>query len=417
MPSEIDHVDHAPKHSMSLRYDAGSERVRPLSTTTRSRYRRRRMAGESSDMANGSGRLPARVLFVTTNGTGMGHLTRLLAMATRSSDAVEPFFFSMSAAVPVVTEFGYGWEYLPSQDELDVYAHEWNGLFTDRLTEIVHRYLPRALVFDGVVPYDGLRTARRQFPNLAFVWSRRPMWRHGKGRRWLRRSSWFDLVIEPGEFAAAADRGPTVGRTDVSRVRPITLLDRDDLLDREKARSELGIENATKAVLVNLGAGNLNDNRSDLDVVADAVGRRPGWQVYATRAPISRAGRPARQDIKTISVYPLARYLAAFDVAVVACGYNAYHETILAGTPAIFVPKSKMIDDQHARAHYAGDHGVGIAVDAVAPDSIDKALDRLADPGEAALIRQRCLEQYPGNGATEAMKLVEELLRRRGDLA
>lgn len=374
------------------------------------------MAGEHIDMANDSGQRSARVLFVTSNGTGMGHLTRLLAMATRSRAAVDPFFFSMSSAVPVVAKFGYGWEYCPSRDELDVDADSWNALFEDRLTEIIQRYQPRALVFDGVVPYDGFRTARRRFPDLAYVWSRRPMWRRRTGAKWLRRSSWFDLVLEPGEFAAAADRGPTVGRTDASRVRPVTLLDRSDLLDRTQARSELGIDQDSRAVLVTLGGGNLNDITSDLDVVADVVARRPGWRVYATQAPISRNGAPARDDIETISPYPLARYLAAFDATVAACGYNAYHESILTATPTIFVPKTKMTDDQHARADYAAESGVGIIVDEVTPETIDKAIDRLVDPEEAAQLRRKCLELYPGNGAADAMALVEELLVRRGAL-
>jgi UDP:flavonoid glycosyltransferase YjiC (YdhE family) len=357
-----------------------------------------------------------RVLLMTSNGTGMGHLTRMLAMATRSSDAIEPFFFSMSSAVPVVARYGYGWEYCPSQDELDVDVAEWNALFDDRLTEVIERYQPQVLVFDGVVPYNGLQTARRRFPDLICVWSRRSMWRRGVGRRWLHRSSWFDLVIEPGEFAAAADRGPTVGRIDAVGVRPITLLDSDDLLERGQARAELGIEESTKAVLVTLGGGNLNDITSDLDVVADVVRHRPDWQVYATQAPITRSGAPARDDIRSLSVYPLSRYLAAFDVAVVACGYNAYHEAILAGTPTIFVPKPKNTDDQHARAAYAAERGLGVAVDEVTPELIGKALDRLIDPGEAARVRQQCAEQYPGNGAADAMALIEDLLVQRGVL-
>jgi UDP:flavonoid glycosyltransferase YjiC (YdhE family) len=357
-----------------------------------------------------------RVLFVTSNGTGMGHLTRLLAMATRSSDAVEPFFFSLSSAVPVVARYGYGWEYFPSRDDLDVYAKEWHPLFTERLADIIERFRPQALVFDGVIPYDGLGIARQRYPDLRFVWSRRPMWQEGKGVDFLERSAWFDMVIEPGEFAAAADRGPTVGRNDAIRVPPITLLDAEEILDREEARASLAIETDAKAVLVTLGAGNFNDLTSDLDVVADAFGRRPGWTVFATQAPIARAGLPAGRDIKTISVYPLARYLAAFDIAIVACGYNAYHESIMAAVPTIFVPKAKVVDDQHARAYYAAQVGVGAAVEEVNPESIGKAIDRMLDRGEVDQMRKRCIELAPENGAEQAMNLIEDLLARQGVL-
>lgn len=356
---------------------------------------------------------PARVLFVTTNGTGMGHLTRLLAMATRASEAIEPLFLSMSSAVPVVARYGYGWEYCPSRDDLDVSARAWNPIFTDRLHEIVRRFEPAALVFDGVVPYDGLGQARQEFPDLRFVWSRRPMWRSGVGVDYLERSSWFDLVIEPGELAAAADRGPTVGRGDAVRVRPITLLDPDDLLDRDQARAELGIDPDAKAVLVTLGAGNYNDLTSDLDVVADAFKRRDGWRVYGTQAAIARQGI-ARRDITTLSVYPLARYLAAFDMAVVAAGYNSYHETIMAGLPTIFVPKAKGVDDQHARAHFAAEAGVGLAVDVVERDQLEDAIGSLLDPRHAVRIREQCAARYPGNGADEAVKLIEDVVSSRG---
>lgn len=366
--------------------------------------------------SNRSGSSPVRILFVTSNGTGMGHLTRLLAMANRSSERIEPFFFSLSSAVPVVATYGYGWEYCPSHDELDVSGPEWEPLFTERLAEIIGRFEPSALVFDGVVPYDGFELARQKFPDLVYVWSRRAMWRRDAEPHWLKRSSWFDLTIEPGEIAAPADTGPTVGRADAVRVKPITLLDQDDLLDRARARSELGIDPAARAVLITLGAGSLTDLESDLDVVAKAVEHRRGWQVYATHSPLSRRGKVSRNDITALSVYPMAQYLAAFDATIIACGYNTYHEAIMSGTPTIFVPRSKMVDDQHARARFAADRGIGIAVESLSHELIDHALDQIGTPGATARMRQRCIDHYPGNGAGEAMATIEELLARRGVL-
>lgn len=355
-----------------------------------------------------------RVLFVSSNGTGMGHLTRLLAMARRSSDTIDPLFFSLSSAVPVVGQFGYPWEYCPSQDDLDISGWHWNTLFADRLAEVLRRYRPGAVVFDGAWPYNAFGDVRRIFADVLFVWSRRPMWRPDHAGEQLGRSPWFDLVIEPGEFAGEADRGPTVGRKDARKVGPITLLDHADLLDRAAAREALGIGFDEKALLVTLGAGNLNDLTSDLDIIGDVVGARPGWQVYATKAPIARGGGAARHDVRTVSVYPLARYLAAFDVAVVASGYNAYHESIMAGLPTIFVPKAKETDSQEARARYAAEVGVGLCVEEVTEPAISGALDVLLDPGRAKRMSERCRELYPANGAADAMRLVEERLAATG---
>ena len=57
---------------------------------------------------------PPRVVLVSSNGTGMGHLTRLLAYA-RHLDGVDVRFLSLSLAAPVVRDMGYPVEYIPSQ--------------------------------------------------------------------------------------------------------------------------------------------------------------------------------------------------------------------------------------------------------------------------------------------------------------
>ena len=99
---------------------------------------------------------PATVLFVSSNGTGMGHLARLTAMARRSGDGVRPQFLSMSRAVPVVAAEGFPWEYVPSRDDLGIGPRRWNRQFQRRLTRVLLRDRPAAVVFDGTFPYDGL---------------------------------------------------------------------------------------------------------------------------------------------------------------------------------------------------------------------------------------------------------------------
>ena len=68
------------------------------------------------------------------------------------------------------------------------------------------------------------------------------------------------------------------------------------------------------------------------------------------------------------STYPMSRYFAAFDLAVSAAGYNAYHELIRFGVPALYVPMPRQTDDQAARARYAEQAGIGLAADGPDPD-------------------------------------------------
>ena len=55
-----------------------------------------------------------RILFTTSNGTGLGHLTRSMAIARRLPDSIEPLFLTLSAAAPVVERMGFAVEYVPS---------------------------------------------------------------------------------------------------------------------------------------------------------------------------------------------------------------------------------------------------------------------------------------------------------------
>lgn len=361
-----------------------------------------------------------RVLFVSSNGAGMGHLTRLLAMATRASPRVEPIFFSMSQAVPIVSTFGFPWEYCPSRGDLGTTAEEWNPLFEERFLDVMRRYGPQAVVFDGTMPYQGMVNARRAFPDVLFVWSRRGMWRQDTTTKFLARGSVFDIVIEPGEIAASLDRGPTAARTDAHRVGPVTLVREAQMLTRDRARSELGIDASRPALLLSLGAGNINDIEGDLQILIEAAKASDvDWQICLTKAPIaSRADDPSADSITIVRVYPLAKFFAAFDAAVVAAGYNSFHEVALAGVPAAFVPNTSTItDDQVARAAYADSSGMGVRLDQVDPASAARTIARLEQLAFGAELRSSATFATTIDGAGEAMKMIEAELGRRGVLA
>ena len=56
----------------------------------------------------------ASLLLISSNGSGMGHLTRLIAYARRAQTDLAPHFLSLSQAVSVVSQFGFPFEYVPS---------------------------------------------------------------------------------------------------------------------------------------------------------------------------------------------------------------------------------------------------------------------------------------------------------------
>ena len=128
-----------------------------------------------------SARLP--VLLATSNGVGMGHLTRQLTVALSAPDDIDPVLMSLSGALPTVRSAvasgalpelaGVRTEYCPSRKsgwlpkggaarrlrELHP-AYNWEPYFADRLRALVAETGARLVLFDGVVPYAGLLAAR-----------------------------------------------------------------------------------------------------------------------------------------------------------------------------------------------------------------------------------------------------------------
>lgn len=352
-----------------------------------------------------------RVLFITINGVGMGHLTRMLAIAKRCPAPIEPVFLTMSQALKVVREQGFLAEYVPSRKYLDCDLTRWNGFLRDEVSEIISFYDPAAVLFDGNVPYQGVIDAIKAYPDPWSIWSRRGMWRVGSSDI-VSREEHFDVVLEPGDLAGDDDHGITSRHRDRTRqVAPIRLLAPSDMLSREEARLELGLDLDQPAVLIQLGAGNNFDYRSIHKTAHAHVTERHGAQVAVGEWLISDRPVDLPDGVVRMPGYPFARYFNAFDLAISAVGYNSFHELLFAGLPTILVPNEAMEqDNQLARALYADRHGLAACVRTKEIYNLTATIDRLFEQNERQKIKDRLATLDPINGADEAATFIEEMV-------
>ena len=329
--------------------------------------------------------LPARLLLVTSNGAGMGHLTRLLSVALAAGDGATSTIMSLSVAMPVVTAHGVAGEYCPSSERRWMPEAMWHGYLRDRLVALAHEVDADVMAFDGVAPYPGIVQARPLLRDVAYAWIRRGMWQPGVNAVQLAKSGIFDLVIEPGDIARDADRGPTAERSDAIVVPPITMLDAVERLPRAEAAAHLGIDPDRPTVLVTLGSGRVGEVEAPGTVVVAALLEDRDWQLCVTRAAIANKAVPLVDRDRVVElhgVYPLARYLAAFDAAVSAAGYNAVHELLPAGVPTLLLPNpATRTDDQVARALWLDDQRLALAALPHASADLVAAARRLSDVG------------------------------------
>jgi hypothetical protein len=379
--------------------------------------RLRGLIGRPRRSARGIGlpRRRRRILFVTSNGVGIGHLTRMLAVARRCSQPLQPVFLTLSQAISIVRGHGFLVEYLPYHNLLGCDVQHWNQCLREEVNELIGFYDPPVLVFDGNVPYQGLVDALGDNPDVFAVWCRRGMWQAGRGRDAIARERHFDAVVEPRDLAERFDRGLTTqNRSRTRAVAPIRLLDESDLLSRRQARAALGIGSDRPAVLLQLGAGNNYDYAPLRQSAIAMLRERHGADVRVAEWPIAEEPLELPEGVRGIREFPLSRYLRAFDLVISAAGYNSFHEVLLAGGPAIFVPNEHpQQDDQLARARFVEHQDLGACVRAREIYRLSGCVERLLAPGERRRIARRCATLERGNGAVEFARLIEEMAYSR----
>ncbi len=352
---------------------------------------------------------PDRIMFVSSNGTGLGHLTRSMAIARRLGPEIESLFVTLSRAAPVVRDMGFPVEYMASHGSPGAGSDlRWSRRMAARLGAAIAEARPRVLVFDGILPYDPLLAAMKRVP--VTVWCRRGMWQAGAATAPLTRSDLFDLILEPGEFATSADAGPTSARRDEAQeVAPIVFLDDAEVLSPAEAQGELGLEPGRPAILVQLGQG--AEVAGAVDRCLRTLAGRDDVQVAAASSAIAGLLHVPEGIVHLRSTYPMSRYYAAFDGAVAAPGYNAFHELVRFGVPTLFVPMRRETDDQAARARYAERAGVGLAVEGPDDACIEERLGELLGPDRREAMRERLQELRPDNGAGAAAEWLQQLAR------
>ena len=364
------------------------------------------------------------IILATSNGIGMGHLTRASAVAAELKSFANPIIISMAAAVVEVPKIaGVRFEYVPGRDRKWMGRFAWDRYLRDRIVALIDETGAKIVSFDGVVPYPGIIGIKSIRPDVKLVWVRRGFWQKSSRSYLLSlQSKMMDLIITPGDFGQSYDHGPTVNRSDDVLVAPISIYDSKTALSRQAARNLLGIDQSRPAVLVQLGVGE-DDLNAKMNAALSGLLNWPNLQVILTKEPIDANGKqlaPAGLDIKIIRHFPLANVLAAFDAAICAAGYNSVHEELAAKIPTLFIPNIRGTDNQVARAAWAVDNQMALSVDQSNLKQITATVAQLVVQSVRDNLVSNCKNLPDVNGAQQVSNIFKELInqptRQQGNL-
>jgi UDP:flavonoid glycosyltransferase YjiC (YdhE family) len=353
------------------------------------------------------------IILATSNGVGMGHLARATAIALELREIANPIIVSMAGGIAEIPEFsGIRCEYIPGRDRGWMKRSKWDAYLRDRLLALANETKATAISFDGVVPYPGVIATKLKNPNLNLVWIRRGLWRKNPLRFGLPlQSKMMDFVIEPGDFAAAYDKGPTSLQNDALHIAPVSLYNKAFAFNRVEALNAIGLDPARPAVLVQLGTGENDANEK----MRAALTGLTGWkdlQIVLTKEPKDKNGNslvPAGLDVKVVRFFPLANVLKAFDAAICATGYNGVHELLPAQIPTVLVSNIRGTDDQEARAKWCNDFGFAIRADQANLSDITEKVRLLQSSETRKRLSEKCIELPFTSGAKEAAEILYKI--------
>ena len=271
-----------------------------------------------------------RVLFATSNGTGLGHLNRAMAIARRLPPGHRVVVLHALGAPPRSSRRRAGTSITSPPTGAPAPAPTAPG--TSDSARCSSRSSPSAS------PTSSSSTASiptGRSPTCSAPAARRR--RSGAGGRCggpaaRRRRSAASAPSTRSSSPASSPRRTTAGRRSPRRREatpgpPDRLLDRDELLPRGRPPRELGLDPARRTALVTLGQGGEVDRA--VARTLEALTRGPG---APGRGAAARASRPALEVpdgvVQLERDLPDEPLLRAFDVAVAAAGYNAFHELI-----------------------------------------------------------------------------------------
>lgn len=343
------------------------------------------------------------IVLFPTNGVGFGHFTRLYALAKRLrklDDSLEIVFFTPMPTlhVPYSDEF-------PTYHLAGRYKHKnmetstWNMLVEEMLTLVFEVHKPKCFIFDGAFPYRGMLNSINQRKPLNKIWLRRGMFKKGSSVP-VDSISFFDTVIHPKDAVDRKD-SENIHSIKTESVSPITLIDNEEMLERNVVRSRLGLPLDSEVTYVQLGAGKINQIDSDIRIVVETLLKNEKMYVVIGESMLGKRVNINLERIRIIRDYPNAIYFKGFDYSVQAGGYNSFHEMRRMRLPTLFIPNLNTgMDDQLARCLVAKEEGWGEVLKSVTHETVNEALLKIVGKIPAPIIES--------NGANELAKMIIE---------
>jgi len=356
-----------------------------------------------------------RILFYAVNGLGLGHVTRLMAIATairRIRPQTQFLFLTTSEADNVIYAQGFPSVKLPSRSAIartGLRPRVFNKLTHAVVTNTVAAFNPAIMIVD-TFPAGA---SQELLPTLSWEMRRAFVFRAQQPERmadsfFQAALSAYDLCLVPHVEGSETLQIPE--SVEQKWTGDVFIRSKEDALDRAAARARLGLPADGKVLYVSFGGGGDDEITSALTTTLEAASDLD-WTIAVAVAPLQSIQSDASPCNRVVRIrhYPMAECFNAFDGAVSAGGYNTVAELLHFGVPSIIIPFPRGLDDQFGRVSGLANKGA-ILPGELNAEKLRAQLVKLSTPAVATSLSRISQALVPHNGATAAAEAILELL-------
>jgi predicted glycosyltransferase len=343
-----------------------------------------------------------KILFYAINGTGLGHLSRLLAIARPMRELLKALghtpdlrFVTTSEGVSAAHDFPV--YKLPSKSAAQhLPPADFAASSKLLISHLVAQFSPHVLVMDTVAEGSyGELSFLLSFAGSAVLIDRHKDPSITSSEVYRRHVVLYDRVLVPDD-PEAAERYPVPRGTRQGFVGPVHGY--DPALARTAAQVRADFQVSPERRLIYLSAGGGSDSRQGLDHLIAALSEDRRNHLLVGYGPLHRGAAAYRENVVPLFAPEIRQWFGGVDAAVSAAGYNSYQELLAARVPTLFYAQNKGMDRQDERIAQGlrqGWHGsLGHDICALEPSEIRARLEEiLHGPGRLAILQ--ALERRP----------------------
>lgn len=365
-----------------------------------------------------------RIVNYAVNGSGVGHLTRLIAInrwirrfAAHAGVKAEIWFLTSSEADGLLLSERFASFKMPSKsvvgdagiDKLAYLALAkqwvWHSLGLLRPDVLVVDTFPRGSFGELLSALDLAKTRAFVYRPTKDDFAKRPDFQA--------MLPLYDSIVVPEHEADAPVRVPESVRARMRYVGPVFSRERAELRPREDVRRRFGIAEEDLAVYVTAGGGGDPGAEEHLLRAVESLATLPRTHVVCGAGPLYRGATVHARNVTWLPPGPAAEWMRGFDVAVCAAGYNTFFEAMHAGLPCVFLPQEKIADDQFARADRAVQAGAAVRATL---GSLPEAVGTFRDASRRRAASQAAASLAPANAARVAAAEILKLALPSADV-